>query len=75
MKGEKVTRLIWQYGLVTYEKIPVWDIVKKSYRRVFPTDRPVELGRWKIDKCENTLERSQYLSNLDNCGMTRWNEK
>lgn len=70
MKGEKITRAMWQYGVVNYEKIPVWNIVKKSYRRIFPAYKPTELGRWKIDKCDHTLERSTYLNNMDNCGVS-----
>lgn len=72
MKGEKITRLIWQYGVITYENIPVFDTVKKSYRRIFPGYKPTELGRWKIDKCAQTLERSTYLNNMDNCGVSHY---
>ena len=78
MSAKKLTRLICKepsLGLKQRNNLGLSNIFNVIYEKLCPPEKPPALGRWATDKCNSTLERSQYLSNLDNCGMTRWNEK
>ena len=78
MVAKKLTRLIYKepcLSLNQRNKLGLTTIFNVIYEKLCPPEKPPPLGRWATDKCNSTLERSQYLSNLDNCGMTRWNEK